>query len=82
MAALCKCVDFVRVFQNLERPEVNENNKWDVELCGNYSSLRRKKFYSSDRALILEFHTQSPTGYNNRFKGFSGIYQFLDKSEQ
>ncbi|XP_025098047.1 uncharacterized protein LOC112566221 [Pomacea canaliculata] len=73
------CTDFVRIFQNLERPEVNENSPYDVELCGNYSGLRRKKFYSSHRSLILEFHTDSPTGQNRQYKGFRGIYRFLDK---
>ncbi|KAK7089642.1 hypothetical protein V1264_024448 [Littorina saxatilis] len=71
------CTDFVRIFQNLERPEVNENSRWDVELCGNISSLKRKNFYSSDRSLILEFHSESLR--NHKFRGFSGIYQFLDK---
>ncbi|XP_076466143.1 CUB domain-containing protein 2-like [Babylonia areolata] len=75
-----KCRDYVRIFQNLERPEVNENSQWDEELCGNYSSLPRKKFYSSDRSLILEFHSQGRV--NTQYKGFRGVYQFLDKHDQ
>ena len=29
-----RCTDFVRLFLDLERPEVNEQNEWNYELCG------------------------------------------------
>jgi len=69
----------VRIYKNLDRPEVNEMSKHDYELCGNITDLTRKTYYSSDRALILEFHTDSDSNENH--KGFQGVYAFKDKSK-
>ncbi|KAK6169623.1 hypothetical protein SNE40_020630 [Patella caerulea] len=71
-----RCGDFVRVFQNLDRPEVNEYSKHDVELCGNISMID-KNFYSKSRSLVLEFHADGLPGGN--YSGFQGLFHFRDK---
>ena len=73
-----RCTDRIRIFQNLDRPEVNEDSRWDEEICGNISDLEEKKFYSKDRGLILEFHTEHS---RESHKGFKGVFTFLEKSK-
>ena len=75
--SICRCGDFLRFFLDLERPEVNERSVWSREECGNISMIQKKHF-SSERSLILEFHTDSVQGNHT---GFRGRFQFLDKSE-
>ena len=74
---VCRCADFVRLFLDLDRPEVNEQNGWNYELCGNdtLSSLAQRRFYSSTPYLILEFHTDHVQTNNT---GFRGVFSFLD----
>jgi len=74
----CRCSDFVRLFLDLERPEVNEQNEWNYELCGNdtLSSLPQRRFYSSTPYLILEFHTDHLQTNNT---GFRGVFKFIDR---
>ncbi|XP_041351240.1 suppressor of lurcher protein 1-like [Gigantopelta aegis] len=75
------CTDFLRLFLNLDRPEVNEHNRYDLELCGNITMIGRKygkKYYSASRSLILELHAD---GYPGNYTGFQGRYQFLDKNQ-
>ena len=79
MMSLFRCKDRIRIFQNLDRPEVNEDSKYDVELCGNISNLSQKKFYSQGRGLILEFHTDQDSRESHI--GFRGKFSFLDKSK-
>ena len=74
-----RCKDRIRIFQNLDRPEVNEDSLWDDEICGNISNLPQKKFYSKGRGLILEFHTDSDSRESHI--GFKGVYTFLEKSK-
>lgn len=54
-------------------------SKHDDELCGGIGQLNKKIYYSSDRALVLEFHTDSSTQGNH--KGFKGVFAFKDKSK-
>ena len=58
---------------------MNEDSKYDVELCGNISNLSQKKFYSQGRGLILEFHTDQDSRESHI--GFRGKFSFLDKSK-
>ena len=74
-----RCKDFIRVYKNLDRPEVNENSRIDAELCGNISDLPQKKFYSQGRGLILEFQTDRES--RETHKGFKGVFRFLDRSK-
>ncbi|XP_033741814.1 neuropilin-1-like [Pecten maximus] len=71
-----RCSDYLHLFLNLERGEVNENSDYDIELCGNISTLNQKTYYSRGRSLVLEFHSD-PTK-NLTFTGFKGIFKFLD----
>ncbi|XP_069131513.1 suppressor of lurcher protein 1-like [Argopecten irradians] len=74
-----RCGDYLHLFLNLERGEVNENSDYDIELCGNISALNQKTYYSRGRSLVLEFHSD-PTK-NLSFTGFKGIFKFLDARE-
>jgi len=74
----CRCADFVRLFLDLEQSAVNEQNEWNYELCGNntLSSFPQRRFYSSTRYLILEFHTDHVQTNNT---GFRGVFKFIDR---
>ncbi|XP_005098449.3 bone morphogenetic protein 1 [Aplysia californica] len=74
-----RCFDFLRVYQNLERPEVNEHNQHDMEFCGGYNSIQ-STIYSSGRSMVLEFHTEPRSGRPGNYTGFKGIYRFLNKA--
>ena len=56
---------------------MNEHYIANYELCGNISMVQ-KKHYSSDRSLILEFHTDGVQANNT---GFRGIFKFLYKGK-
>ncbi|KAL4233653.1 hypothetical protein ACF0H5_008335 [Mactra antiquata] len=73
-----QCTDRIRIFKNLDRAGINENSRHDHELCGNLSNLEDKKFFSSGRALVFEFHSEFSS--SPRYTGFKGIYTFLEKS--
>ena len=77
-AAFCRCRDYLRLYLNLDNPEINEHHQHDYELCGNITDMPQKTYYSKDRALIIEFH--SDTSYGN-YTGFLGRYKFIDKSK-
>ncbi|BFZ25077.1 hypothetical protein BsWGS_28115 [Bradybaena similaris] len=74
-----RCLDFVRVYQNLERPEVNEYSHHDLEFCGGYNSIQNT-IYSSGRSLVLEFHSDFRQGKPGNYSGFKGVFHFLDKA--
>ena len=80
-----RCDDYLKLFLYLERPEVNENSKDDVVLCGNMSNLQQKTFYSKSRSLIMEFHTTVPhrdqLRYYKGYSGFRGLFRFKDESK-
>ena len=71
-----RCRDYVQLYVDLERPEVAERASPSFTLCGNRSALTQTKYYSSQRSLILEFHSDTLQANNT---GFRGIYRFLDK---
>ncbi|KAK3770903.1 hypothetical protein RRG08_036502 [Elysia crispata] len=73
-----RCVDFLRVYNTIDRPEVNEFNKHDMEFCGSYPSIQNT-VYSSSRSLVLEFHSDYRRGVPGNYTGFKGVYQFLDR---
>ncbi|CAG5131489.1 unnamed protein product, partial [Candidula unifasciata] len=73
-----RCIDFIRVYLNLERPEVNEHSQHDMEFCGDYSTIQNT-IYSSGRSLILEFHSEYRHGRAGNYSGFKGVFHFLDK---
>ncbi|XP_067675156.1 suppressor of lurcher protein 1-like isoform X1 [Haliotis asinina] len=71
------CTDFLRLFLYLDGPGINEHDRHSEELCGSLNSTQ-KKYFSADRALILELHAD---GLPGNFTGFQGRYQFLDKEQ-
>jgi len=71
-----RCLDYVHLYVDLERPEVAERATPSFSLCGNRTSLTQTKFYSSQRSLILEFHSDVT---QKNYTGFRGIYRFIDK---
>jgi len=74
-----RCVDYVQLYVDLERPEVAEQAVPSFTLCSNRSRLAQTKYYSSQRSLILEFH--SGTAHVNN-TGFRGIYRFRNKGRR
>ncbi|XP_059153997.1 suppressor of lurcher protein 1-like [Physella acuta] len=73
-----RCNDFLRIYQNLERPEVNEHSVHDLEFCGGYGSIQNT-VYSAGRSMVLEFHSDFRLGRPGNYTGFKGNFQFLDK---
>ncbi|XP_052811312.1 suppressor of lurcher protein 1-like isoform X1 [Mya arenaria] len=71
------CSDRIRIYKNLDRPEVNEDSRYEDEVCGTLADMDEKKFFSSGRALILEFHTD-PNSMESH-SGFKGVFTFLEK---
>jgi len=65
----------VRLFLELERPEVGESQPASVELCGRLVG-RQRRFYSSKRSLIIELHTDN---WRSNSTGFSATFRFVDK---
>ncbi|KAK3580409.1 hypothetical protein CHS0354_012430 [Potamilus streckersoni] len=74
-----QCSDFLKLFLNIDRPEVNEHSKWDEVLCGNISNLKQKTYFSSSRSLILEYHTASKS--SGHFTGFRGTFKFFNQAD-
>ncbi|KAK3580407.1 hypothetical protein CHS0354_012430 [Potamilus streckersoni] len=74
-----RCSDFLKLFLNIDRPEVNEHSKWDEVLCGNISNLKQKTYFSSSRSLILEYHTASKS--SGHFTGFRGTFKFFNQAD-
>ena len=70
-----RCRDYIRLFLDLERPEVGETQRPSFELCGQLSG-RQRRFYSSKRSLIVELHTDNWPSNNT---GFNATYRFVDK---
>ena len=71
--------DFVKLFANLEKGEtgVNEYSPWTAVLCGKALEDTQTTHYSIGPLLIFEFHSDSIPNNNT---GFTGTYQFINKS--
>ncbi|GFO28268.1 cub domain-containing protein [Plakobranchus ocellatus] len=80
ISIIIRCIDFLRIYNTIDRPEVNEYNKHDKEFCGTYSSIQNT-VYSSSRSLVLEFHSDYRLGKPGNYTGFKGVYQFIEKSK-
>lgn len=72
---LHSCSDFVRLFLDLDKPEVNEHVTWNYELCGNISLIQRVH-YSSTASLTMEFHSDH---VQTNGTGFRGAFKFIPK---
>jgi len=70
------CTDYVRLFLDLDRPELKEGQTWNYELCGNASAPVQTTYYSSNRCLVLEFHSSPMQRYH---AGFNATFRFFDK---
>lgn len=73
-----RCGDYLRLYVNLDRAEINEHNVYDFELCGNISHIDQKTYYSKGRSLVMEFHSDAS---HVNHTGFQGVFKFLDGSE-
>ncbi|TPP67831.1 hypothetical protein FGIG_08004 [Fasciola gigantica] len=66
------CRNYVRVFDSLERAELNQNDQEFVRLCGSERNLPQRVFYSAGRVIILEIHLQfhysNPIDIRGRFE--------------
>ncbi|ESO01249.1 hypothetical protein HELRODRAFT_174796 [Helobdella robusta] len=60
------CNDYLSFFLNIERPEIMDRQLPDHVICGNLTG-NGKKYYSSDRSLIVEFHS-GPRAKNTGIK--------------
>jgi hypothetical protein len=84
----CRCADYVRLYLDLDRPEVGEKQTANYEICGAGNHVisggvlrvgrQQRLFYSSERTMIVEFHSDSVQTNHN---GFSAKYRFVYKSE-
>ncbi|KAK9507001.1 hypothetical protein O3M35_008838 [Rhynocoris fuscipes] len=70
----CSEGDYVRVYLNLDRPEVNEQSPWTGLLCGSLHTIP-PFLYSAGSILTLELHTSSEP---NNSTGFQGTFRFID----
>lgn len=75
---LRRCKDFVKIFQDLEEPAVNEDTGWQEIMCGR-KSPPTMTFYSKGKALIFEFHSDSYV--SSADVGFAGEFRFLNRSK-
>ena len=68
-----QCIEFIRVFLDLERAEVNEASAWNYELCGVRADRPSpgSQHFSSFSNLLLEYHSMR---YNS--SGFKGRFRF------
>ncbi|THD28931.1 hypothetical protein D915_000230 [Fasciola hepatica] len=66
------CRNYVRVFDSLERAELNQNDQEFVRLCGSERNLPQRVYYSAGRVIILEIHLQfhysNPIDIRGRFE--------------
>lgn len=76
---LLRCVrgDFLKVFLHLERGEVNEYTPSFALLCGGMSDVPHI-LYSSESALVLEFHSDR---FSSNSSGFHGNFRFVNRRE-
>ncbi|CAH1799296.1 unnamed protein product [Owenia fusiformis] len=72
-----RCQDHIKFFLDLERPEVSEKTTWNEQVCGNISMIQRK-YYSSARSMVFEFHTDNIITNNT---GFRGKFKFIDQKQ-
>ena len=70
-----RCSDFLRLFLDLERPEMSNEMTSNFELCGSLSSID-KSYFSTNRSLIIEFHSENEQSDSS---GFKARYRFLEK---
>ncbi|CAG2116131.1 unnamed protein product, partial [Medioppia subpectinata] len=75
----CLSGDFVKVFLNQGSGDtgVNEYSVWNSVLCGKSLDEFQSVHYSTGSVLIFEFHSDA---IPNNSTGFSGTYQFVNKS--
>lgn len=71
----CTAGDHLKVYLDLDRPEVNELTPWTGVLCGSQIPV----LYSSGPVLIMELHSDHVP--NNQSAGFRGMFRFIDKSK-
>lgn len=72
-----RCIDYLRLYLDVETTELVDGSRWNYELCGDISTIPKQHF-SSANLLILEFHSSRDRGNNT---GFRGIYKFVDKGK-
>uniref|UniRef100_T1JTV6 CUB domain-containing protein n=1 Tax=Tetranychus urticae TaxID=32264 RepID=T1JTV6_TETUR len=77
----CLKGDFVRLLLNPSNESITltELESSGNVICGNSISEWKRKQYSFDSLLILEFHTTLYTS-NGQHHGFSGTYRFIESS--
>jgi len=74
---VCRCVDYVRLYLDLESPAVNERFLWNYELCNDDLTTKgTDTYYSSAPWLLMALHTDK---YASNHTGFRAVYRFLDK---
>ena len=78
MHTVYRCVDYVRLYLDLENPAVNERHQWNYELCDEPSTTTpgTHTYYSSAPWLIIALHTDK---FASNRTGFRAFYRFLDK---
>ncbi len=69
----------MKLFLTIEKGStgVNEQSEWDTVLCGKTLAESQVTHFSIGPQLIFEFHSDSISNNNT---GFSGTYQFINKS--
>ncbi|XP_013418307.1 suppressor of lurcher protein 1-like [Lingula anatina] len=65
--------DYLRLYLDLDRPEVNERTEFTSVICGNMTMIQ-KDYYSSGRIIMMEFHSGNGAQKN---VGFRGRFRFL-----
>ena len=72
-----RCVDYVRLYLDLESPAVNERHEWNYELCDDHlTTAGLDKYYSSTSCLMMAFHADK---FASNRTGFRAFYRFIDK---
>ncbi|ESO02248.1 hypothetical protein HELRODRAFT_161493 [Helobdella robusta] len=72
------CTDRIRLFLDLERPEIPYDVNPNFEICGRMPA-NETTYFSSKRVMIVEF--QSGTRLPYTFAGFQAFYTFDKQSE-
>ncbi|VDP65442.1 unnamed protein product [Echinostoma caproni] len=66
------CHSYIRIFDSLERAELNQNDQEAFRLCGSERNLPQRVFYSTGRVLIFEIHLvwqySNPIDLRGRFQ--------------